>query len=308
MKGDGGSDDVFNLSGTMAASAIAGMCARVPCHPIDTVKARLQVGVGYSRRGFFSVLGATARMEGLRGLYRGFGVVFLGSAPAACMYFTTYELCKVGLPRLGMVKADGAVNHLFSGLIAEIIACILYVPIDVLKERMQVQPLSSKGKYPYRNGAHAANTVLRTEGIVGFYRAYGATIMSFGPFSALYFTFYEELKSRMSTRVSAGANPPFLYLTMCGAAAGAGAAFFSNPLDLVKLRMQVQRSSAVARVTSGDALREFGYRNMLDGITKVVRNEGLGSLFKGAGARMAFAAPSTAISMGCYEYFKSVFL
>jgi hypothetical protein len=28
----------------------------------------------------------------------------------------------------------------------------------------------------------------------GLYRAYGATVMSFGPFSALYFLFYEKMK------------------------------------------------------------------------------------------------------------------
>ena len=28
------------------------------------------------------------------------------------------------------------------------------------------------------------------------YRAYGATVMSFGPFSALYFLFYEKLKEK----------------------------------------------------------------------------------------------------------------
>ena len=43
---------------------------------------------------------------------------------------------------------------------------------------------------------------MRNEGIIGLYRvysiilfkAYGATIGSFGPFSAMYFLFYEKLK------------------------------------------------------------------------------------------------------------------
>ena len=30
----------------------------------------------------------------------------------------------------------------------------------------------------------------------GLYRAYGATVSSFGPFSALYFYFYETLKGK----------------------------------------------------------------------------------------------------------------
>ena len=40
----------------------------------------------------FDALARTARSEGLLGLYRGFGVAFIGSAPASCLYFTSYEV------------------------------------------------------------------------------------------------------------------------------------------------------------------------------------------------------------------------
>ena len=40
----------------------------------------------------------------------------------------------------------------------------------------------------------ALRQVSRTEGVRGLYRAYGATVMSFGPFSGLYFMFYEYAK------------------------------------------------------------------------------------------------------------------
>lgn len=53
---------------------------------------------------------------------------------------------------------------------------------------------SNLGSFKYRNDLDAIRQVLRTEGIRGLYRAYGATVMSFGPFSALYFYFYETFK------------------------------------------------------------------------------------------------------------------
>jgi hypothetical protein len=40
----------------------------------------------------------------------------------------------------------------------------------------------------------AIKQIKATEGARGLYRAYFATVMSFGPFSALYFLFYEKAK------------------------------------------------------------------------------------------------------------------
>ena len=40
--------------------------------------------------------------------------------------------------------------------------------------------------------------VIKNEGIPGLYRAYMATVMSFGPFSAIYFMVYEELKKKFA--------------------------------------------------------------------------------------------------------------
>ena len=48
--------------------------------------------------------------------------------------------------------------------------------------------------FNYTGDLNAIRQILNTEGVRGLYRAYWATVMSFGPFSALYFLFYEKLK------------------------------------------------------------------------------------------------------------------
>lgn len=48
--------------------------------------------------------------------------------------------------------------------------------------------------YKYSNDIDAVKQILKHEGVRGIYKAYGATVFSFGPFSALYFLFYENLK------------------------------------------------------------------------------------------------------------------
>ena len=60
--------------------------------------------------------------------------------------------------------------------------------------------------FEYKSDLDALSQILRVEGIKGIYRAYGATVFSFGPFSALYFMFYEQLKGYFV------ANDPQTYL------------------------------------------------------------------------------------------------
>jgi hypothetical protein len=76
------------------------------------------------------------------------------------------------------------------------VACTVYVPVDVIKERLQVQPPSHSpttatststttttidGSSPqryYKNGTDALFQILRQEGWYGIYRGYGATLAS----------------------------------------------------------------------------------------------------------------------------------
>jgi len=327
----------LRLLPTMLASAFAGGLARFPCHPIDTVKARMQVqtwGIDSVNsiareqtivyRNFLDGLRTTWRLEGIRGLYRGFGPTVLGSMPASCLYFTTYEFSKTRIAKAQGLTSDESLPFMVtfsSGIIAETVSCLLWVPIDVVKERMQIQnsprnALSAELKTKfgdgfYSSGLDAFRSIKRTEGFVGFYRGYGATVMSFGPFSALYFMFYENFKSigeplLLGTERSKHkivSELPFWAFMTCGALAGACASFFTNPLDLVKLRMQVQRQRQAAAAIKST---EGQYRNMFDGLTKLWRSEGVPGMFRGVGARVAFHAPATAINMALFEEIKKM--
>lgn len=65
--------------------------------------------------------------------------------------------------------------------------------MDVVKERLQVQANRQLG-YQYKGSFDALKTVLREEGYRGLYKGYFATLFSYGPFSAIYFGVYEEVK------------------------------------------------------------------------------------------------------------------
>jgi hypothetical protein len=188
MSGENGSNPKNDAS-TILASGTAGVIGRVVCHPIDTIKSKIQ---GSDRvRGIRDACVGTWRKEGVRGFYQGLGIVLLGTVPGTAMYLCAYEVVKNQL-----LQQRGWDNrflvYLVSGLSAEIACCGIFLPVDVIKERLQVQNL--RNDYSYRGSFDAFKTIIREEGFLGLYKGYAATIYSFGPFSAIYFALYENVR------------------------------------------------------------------------------------------------------------------
>jgi len=286
------------------------MWTRIFTHPLDTCKSRMQVTVGHTDS-LVRVWTKIFQREGIRGLYAGFGITFWGSAPATCLYMTSYEVSKNYLIQSSVFGQHHTMAHFTSGIVAEAVCCLLYVPIDVLKERMQVQNLSSNTASKYRGPVHGLKTIFAEEGARGIYKGYYATMLSFGPFSAFYLSFYEQFKSlaqhlyfpppatlNAATESSTRLELPFWLSLLTGASAGSLASFITTPLDLVKLRLQVQRSKTQMAFN-------FHYSGFLGGLRSIALEGGIRALFRGASARVAAVAPNTAIFMSSYEFLKA---
>lgn len=71
--------------------------------------------------------------EGVAGFYRGFAPVLAGVLPATMVYFYAYETAKQLLPRRLGAARDFAV-----GTAAQLCAGVVFTPVDVVKERLQV--------------------------------------------------------------------------------------------------------------------------------------------------------------------------
>lgn len=207
--------------------------------------------------------------------------------------------------------------HFSSGMLAEAVTCIIYVPVDVIKERMQVQSReglksSNDGlikpkpqSYHYNGSLDALQQIIRTEGLKGIYRGYWATLASFGPFSALYFVFYERCKvwskEIQDAQSMDDGDLPLHYLIACSAGAGALASWLTSPLDMAKLRLQVQRGQTAA---AANTIQSTQYRGMFDCLQAAYKK---GELFRGAGARVLHFAPATTVTMTAYEKCKNFY-
>ncbi|MES1914857.1 MAG: hypothetical protein MHM6MM_006885 [Cercozoa sp. M6MM] len=340
---DSGTNEV-PLVATMLSSAAAGLLARLPLHPLDTIKAKMQVqlaegeaskiplrqsvqqirsqlrqpstlwrGMGESLparnyAGFADVLATTLRVEGVRGLFSGIGITALGSAPAACLYFSAYEVSKRVLAPLSSAGVPTFAQHFASGLAAEAVSCVFWVPIDVIKERLQTQ--RSVRKLPahmhYGGSWDALRQVARIEGLRGIYRGYGATVASFGPFSACYLSFYEQSKLLCERFFGKDSLRLASVNFVCGCASGCLASAVTNPIDMAKLRIQVQRRARAQKMEENP----FGYhyRHVLHGMSEIVRQEGVAALFKGVTARMAFQGPGAGLTLCLLEQIRYLLL
>jgi len=278
----------------------------------------LQAPVEPPYKGTLDVLQRTLKSEGFFALYRGFGAILVGGTPGTIMYLCSYDYVKNQMSLRFSEIPDFAV-HFTAGMLAETFACIIYVPVDVVKERLQVQR-GNEGGMMYHGSYDALKKIIKYEGIGGFYKGYFATLASFGPFSALYFVFYERLKELSRKLVSSGntsdnaakhgqtnVDIPFHHTILGSATAGAAASWLTSPLDMAKLRLQIQRGGMATNVSSSSGSRCGGalyYTGMMDCLRKVYTQQGVHGLFRGAGARVIHYVPAMTVTMTCYEEFR----
>ncbi len=140
------------------------------------------------------------------------------SLRAAALFFVTYETVK----RIPIEH-----SHLLAASLGEMIACIVRVPTEVMKQRMQAQQ--------YTHLSQAMKHIFRTEGIFGFYRGYGTTLFREIPFTCIQFPLYEHLKVRWA--IYQDKSLSWTQAALCGALAGGIAAAATTPLDVLKTRM-----------------------------------------------------------------------
>lgn len=247
---------------------------------------------------------------GIKGLYQGIRIHVLGAIPGSVLYFTSYEYLKKQI-LLKDLKISEFLVYFIGGMFSEIVSCLIFVPVDVVKERLQVQ--SNLKTFSYKNDIHAIFHILRNEGIRGIYKAYGATVMSFGPLSAFYFMFYEffkgffvrndanyyieKIKDMKSEEELKKQDISFTNTIICSSMASFIASVLTNPLDLVKLRMQVQRAGK-------DSKYNLLYKNIFQGMFYVYKNYGFLELYRGCLARAMFHTPNGALTMTFLEIVK----
>lgn len=112
----------------------------------------------------------------------------VGSAPGAALFFSSYETCKTLLPQFTPSTTPTPIIHMGSACVGEIIACLIRVPTEVVKQRYQANLLGTRSLLESLQG------IYKIEGLKGFYHGYGITLLREIPFSFIQFPLYEAMK------------------------------------------------------------------------------------------------------------------
>ncbi|CAG8547812.1 5290_t:CDS:2, partial [Paraglomus occultum] len=252
------------------SGGLAGTAVDTALYPLDTIKTRLQ-----SRTGFYAA-------GGFRGIYSGLGAVIIGSAPSAAVFFFTYERFKKLLTERSSNAYPPPLVHMASASAGEIAACIIRVPTEVIKQRMQVYHLSSSFA--------AASFTLKEHGILGLYRGYWSTVAREIPFTCLQFPLYEFLKHTVARKSNRARVEPW-EAAICGSIAGGTAAGITTPLDVVKTRLMLSTKYHMVH----------NYSGIVSTFRRIVEEEGIRALFSGVGPRVLWISIGGSIFLGVYE-------
>lgn len=253
-------------------------------------------------------------------LYKGFWFSNLTSIPIYGMYLGVYVYSKDQLNtsnnRLARFYAPfiagclGIFQSIFHSdfsllmlfFLADAVCILLYVPSDVIVQRLQLV------ESPYKSGYDAIRQIYKNDGIKGYYRGLGATFLFTSTYSATWWTVYENAKLFLYDPLIL----PYLTLrskfnddktnvhrmpqVLAGFIAGTVTALCMNPIDVVKTRIQTQHIQAVDKSTSMTV-----YKNVFHGLKNLFKEEGIRGLSKGLIPKLISRGPLSAMSAVVFE-------
>lgn len=142
---------------------------------------------------------------------------------------------------------------------------------------MQNQRAAMVGEIAYRNSWDCCKKVIRHEGFLGLYRGLVPQLLGVAPEKAIKLTVNDFIRDKMTDKKG---HIPFWGESLAGACAGGSQVIFTNPLEIVKIRLQV-----AGEVAGGSKVRAW----------HVVKELGFFGLYKGARACFLRDIPFSAI-------------
>lgn len=196
------------------------------------------------------------------------------------------------------------IKELIAGGAAGAIAKTAVAPLERTKILLQTRTegFQSLGVY------QSLKKILKHEGVMGFYKGNGASVLRIVPYAALHFMAYEQYRICILNTYSALGTGPVVDL-LAGSAAGGTAVLCTYPLDLARTKLAYQvvdsRSSSFCSASSSHVHHQPVYGGIKNVLKTVYTESGVRGLYRGVGPTMIGILPYAGLKFYIYEELKT---
>jgi len=188
-------------------------------------------------------------------------------------------------------------SNAIAGVVAGFTTCVTTHPLDVVKTRFQVQDGRMSHVPKYSGTLQALLSIARTEGVTTLYAGLAPNLVGSTVSWGCYFYGYNYLRGIARKRESyvdaRGQLGPGVNM-LCATCAGVSTCLATNPIWLVKTRLQLQDGT------------DRKLKGMVHVLRHVVREEGVMGLYNGIIPSLLLVSHG-ALQFMCYEEIKKLF-
>jgi len=203
-------------------------------------------------------------------------------------------------------------GHALAGALGGVFSNAVVYPLDTVKTRIQAAD-DKKGKGKAGAGPSITNLlvkILREEGIGGYYKGFGASMLNTFSMQYAYFFFYSFVRNfhmkRVTRSLPKGAKIPALSTAMeliLGALAGALAQIFTIPVAVIATRQQLAVTGPPSDLEK-QGLKKPKDNSFFGVAREIVHEDGVAGLWTGIKPGLVLTV-NPAITYGAYERLKT---
>ncbi|KAF4044002.1 Mitochondrial carrier protein [Phytophthora infestans] len=192
-------------------------------------------------------------------------------------------------------------TRFLAGGAASATAELLTLPIDITKVRLQAQrsgpTAGGKPTVHYNGMVHAAQTMIKQEGPGALWNGATPALLRQVSYTSICMVLYEPLRNFFGANAAQGANGevPFINKFLAGGCAGAIGISIANPVDVIKVRMQADRSGKL-------------YRGVGDAFSMIYQREGFRGFLRGMPPNIQRGFIVNAAELGTYDHSKELLI
>ena len=253
----------------MLIGGMAGIISRSCTAPIELYKIQLQ-NQYIKEANIRNVI----QKEGVRYLWKGNLTNCMRVFPQLAINFAVFEKSKSFFN-----TNNELLNNFSSGALAGMVSMSSMYPLETIRTRLSLQMNKSHYKGPIN--------ALKKMSFKGLYGGLGISLLGFGPFNALNFMFFYQLKKFFNKNEINEKLGKFL----AGGISGMASLTITYPTDL--LRKHYQMTGFNSNVPK--------YDGILDGFHTIIKNEGMRGLYRGLLPAYIRIFPCLGIQFWCLE-------